>query len=309
MRYLTIVPVPGGGAHGLAALGRAAPWFPGVGLALGAVLVGVERLTSTVFSPLLAALLTVTVWKVLTGGLHLDGLADCLAGLAGRDAAHRLGIMRDSRLGAFGAIGLILFLLLEIGALVELPADARWRALLVLPAVGRATPPLLARCFASARVEGQGATFRDGLRAGAAPLGLALAVAPHGLVPVVVPGLREMAMGRWDGLTAEQIQEREPAAFADWMARVGEFAFPEGESAADLLARAWPAFEAIVAAHEGKAVAVVAHGGTNRALLCAALGLPLARLLALGQDYGALSVLARVGARWELRRLNEHAVL
>ena len=133
--------------------------------------------------------------------------------------------------------------------------------------------------------------------------------APHGLVPVVVPSLREMAMGRWDGLTAEQIQEREPAAFADWMARVGEFPFPEGESVADLLARAWPAFEAIVAAHEGEAVAVVAHGGTNRALLCAALGLPLARLLALGQDYGALSVLARIGARWELRRLNEHAVL
>src|SRR5213082_2906249 len=177
MRYLTIVPVPGREAHGLAPLGRAAPWFPVVGLALGAALVGVERLTSAVFSPLLAALLTVTVWKVLTGGLHLDGLADCLDGLAGRDAAHRLGIMRDSRLGAFGAIGLILFLLLEIGALVELPADARWRALLVLPAVGRATPPLLARCFASARVEGQGATFRDGLRAGAAPLGLALAVA------------------------------------------------------------------------------------------------------------------------------------
>jgi alpha-ribazole phosphatase len=133
--------------------------------------------------------------------------------------------------------------------------------------------------------------------------------APHGLVPVVVPSLREMAMGRWDGLTAEQIQEREPTAFADWMARVGEFPFPEGESVADLLARAWPAFEAIVAAHDGEAVAVVAHGGTNRALLCAALGLPLARLLALGQDYGALSVLARVGGRWELRRLNEHAVL
>ena len=133
--------------------------------------------------------------------------------------------------------------------------------------------------------------------------------APHGLVPVVVPSLREVAMGRWDGLTAEQIQEREPAAFADWMARVGEFPFPGGESVADLLARAWPAFEAIVAAHEGEALVVVAHGGTNRALLCAALGLPLARLLALGQDYGALSVLARIGARWELRRLNEHAVL
>lgn len=133
--------------------------------------------------------------------------------------------------------------------------------------------------------------------------------ARHGLAPVVLPGLREMAMGRWDGLTAEEIQRREPEAFADWMARVGEFPFPEGESVSDLLARAWPAFEAIVAAHAGDAIAVVAHGGTNRALLCAALGLPLGRLLALGQDYGALSVLARVGQRWELRRLNERAVL
>ncbi len=133
--------------------------------------------------------------------------------------------------------------------------------------------------------------------------------APHGLAPVVVGALREMAMGRWEGLRAEEIRRREPAAFADWMARVGEFPFPEGESVADLEARAWPAFEAIVRAHAGEAVAIVAHGGTNRALLCAALGLPRARLLALGQDYGALTVLARVGARWELRRLNERAVL
>src|SRR5437764_961845 len=132
---------------------------------------------------------------------------------------------------------------------------------------------------------------------------------PHGLTPTVIPQLREMAMGRWEGRTAAEIRESDPTAFADWMARIGEFPFPEGESVPDLRARAWPAFEAIVAAHEGEAVAVVAHGGTNRALLCAALGLPLARLLALGQDYGALSVLARIGARWELRRLNEHAVL
>ena len=177
VRYLTIVPLPGRAAHGAPALGRAASWFPFVGLGLGLVLAGVERVTSVVFPPPLAALLTVTAWKVLTGGLHLDGLADCLDGLAGKDAEHRLRIMRDSRIGAFGAIGLILFLLLETVAVAELPAGVRWRALLVLPAVGRATPPLLARCFASARVEGQGATFRDGLRAGAAPLGLALAVA------------------------------------------------------------------------------------------------------------------------------------
>jgi len=133
--------------------------------------------------------------------------------------------------------------------------------------------------------------------------------APHGLTPVVVPALREMAMGRWDGLTAEEIRAREPGAFADWMSRVGEFPFPGGESVPDLAARAWPAFEAIVAAHAGRALAIVAHGGTNRALLCLALGLGLGRLLALGQDYGALSLLERDAAGWRLARLNERPVL
>ena len=133
--------------------------------------------------------------------------------------------------------------------------------------------------------------------------------APHGLAPVPVPALREMAMGRWDGLTAAEIRAREPEAFVDWMARVGEFPFPEGESVPDLVRRAWPAFEAIVAAHAGASIAIVAHGGTNRALLCRALGLPLGRLLAFGQDYGALSVLERAGEGWALRRLNERPVL
>jgi len=133
--------------------------------------------------------------------------------------------------------------------------------------------------------------------------------APHGLIPNVVPALREMDMGRWDGLTASQIREREPEAFADWMARIGEFPFPEGESVPDLLARVAPAFDAIVAAHAGRPIAIVAHGGPNRALLCRALGLPLARLLAFGQDYAALSILEEASGGWALRRLNERPML
>ncbi len=133
--------------------------------------------------------------------------------------------------------------------------------------------------------------------------------APHGLTPVELPALREMAMGRWDGLTAAEIWAREPEAFADWMARVGEFPFPEGESVPDLVARAVPAFEALVAAHAGQAIAVVAHGGTNRALLCHAFGLPLGRLLAFGQDYGALTVLQAGPRGWALHRLNERPML
>jgi broad specificity phosphatase PhoE len=129
--------------------------------------------------------------------------------------------------------------------------------------------------------------------------------APHGLVPTAVPALREMAMGRWDGLTSAEIQAREPEAFTTWMADVGSFAFPDGESVGDLLARAWPAFLQIVRGHRGEAVAIVAHGGTNRALLCTALGLPTTRLLSLGQDYGAVSILEGDEHGWRIHRLNE----
>jgi len=65
-----------------------------------------------------------------------------------------------------------------------------------------------------------------------------LIAAAHRLSPQIVPALREMAMGRWEGLTAEEIQSREPDAFREWMKRIGEFPFPEGESVPDLLARA-----------------------------------------------------------------------
>jgi broad specificity phosphatase PhoE len=129
--------------------------------------------------------------------------------------------------------------------------------------------------------------------------------ASRGLVPVPVPALREMAMGRWEGLTAEEIRAREPEAFATWMSRVGEFPFPEGESVPDLVARAWPAFEKLVEAHAGAPFAIVAHGGTNRAILCRLLGLPLDRLLAFGQGYGALTVIERAHGRWSVCRLNE----
>ena len=127
---------------------------------------------------------------------------------------------------------------------------------------------------------------------------------PHGLITVETPALREFAMGQWEGLTAEQIRARDAAAFETWMADVAGYQFPGGESLAQLSLRAWPAVERIVAAHPGGSVAIVAHGGTNRLILCRALALDPGRLLALGQDYASLSVLERSGARWTLRLLN-----
>ena len=182
LRYLTIVPIPGG-APSREGPGASAAWFPVVGLAIGALLVLVDRATTALFAPLLAALLVVTAWKLVTGGLHLDGIADCLDGLVGRDPAHRLAIMRDSHIGAFGAVGLILFLLLEVAAVSGIDARARWRALLVAPVVGRAMPPLLARMFAAAP-SGHGARFRAEL----GPAGPAVATAIAVVVALGVLG-------------------------------------------------------------------------------------------------------------------------
>lgn len=127
---------------------------------------------------------------------------------------------------------------------------------------------------------------------------------PHGLTPIALPELREFAMGRWEGLTAEEIRGLDGAAFATWMADVAGYRFPGGESLVELAARAWPAFERIVATHAGGSIAIVAHGGTNRLILCRALGLAADRLLALGQDYASLSVLGQSEKGWTLRVLN-----
>jgi adenosylcobinamide-GDP ribazoletransferase len=216
VRYLTVVPLGRGTPHrGIGALGRAAPWFPVVGLGLGAVLALTEQVTHRIFPSLLAALLTVTAWKLLTGGLHLDGLADCLDGLVGVDAEQRLRIMSDSRIGAFGAVGLILFLLLELVALSELGPSLRWRTLVAAPVVGRATPALLACCFVAARGQGQGASFGAGVQPRAVPLafGLAavvtgLALGLVGLVALLVAGLVSLTLGwffsrRLGGITGD----------------------------------------------------------------------------------------------------------
>jgi adenosylcobinamide-GDP ribazoletransferase len=185
IRYLTIVPVRAPAGDEVGGLGRAAAWFPVVGLGLGALIAVVDTLTVQWFSASVSAVLTVAAWKIVTGGLHLDGLADCLDGLMGSDRERRLAIMRDSRIGSFGALGLILVLALEIASVAELPPTVRWRLLLLAPAVGRVVPPVLARLFDAARPEGQGAAFAASV--GAVGSSIALVVAAAAAVLVLGP--------------------------------------------------------------------------------------------------------------------------
>lgn len=173
IRFLTIVPVPGREARGPRALGLAAWWFPVIGLGMGVGLAGLDRGLSPLLPPFLLAAVVWAAWKVLTGGIHLDGLADCLDGLAGRHPRQRIAIMRDSRIGVFGAAGLVLGALLALAALADFPPAARWRLLLLAPAVGRLMPLLVGPCFAPATPgRGAGAPFLSGLSGWAGPVHL-----------------------------------------------------------------------------------------------------------------------------------------
>jgi adenosylcobinamide-GDP ribazoletransferase len=192
VRFLSIVPVRGREVGGPGALGRAAWWFPAIGLALGGGLMVADRVLAAVVPPLLSAGLVVAVWKVSTGGIHLDGLADCLDGLAGANAERRLAIMRDSRIGVFGALGLVLCLLMACAALSGTPAAARAPILLLAPAVGRLTPLLVGlRARPATPGRGLGAAFLAGLPRAAGPVWLAALL----VLAWLLLGLTGAAMG------------------------------------------------------------------------------------------------------------------
>lgn len=113
-------------------------WFPLVGLFLGALLAVSDLLFSVILADSVVNLLLIVVLVILTHGLHLDGLADTIDGIAGgRTAADRLAIMRDPHIGAIGVIGLILALGLRYVGLMALPQAERLSILICMPAVGR----------------------------------------------------------------------------------------------------------------------------------------------------------------------------
>ena len=104
-------------------------WYPFVGCLLGLLLVGVERFLAQVFSSSVTSMCVMLILIGVTRGLHQDGLADMVDGLAGgRTPQARLAIMRDSHIGAIGATGLFLVLGLRFAGLTALPVGEIGRA-------------------------------------------------------------------------------------------------------------------------------------------------------------------------------------
>jgi phosphoserine phosphatase len=124
----------------------------------------------------------------------------------------------------------------------------------------------------------------------------------------VEPGLLEIDYGAWEGLTAAECRARDPERRAAWEADPFETRCPDGESGADVAARAFPVLEALetwLAADRARCAVAVAHNHVNRLRLCSLLGWPLAEYrMRIGQDPGAYSLVTFGGRMPVVRRLN-----
>jgi len=136
MAFLTVIPVATAEGTSGERLGRA--YFPAVGALLGLVAGIAFALAAPVTSPLIAAVAATAVMAVLTGALHLDGLADAADGLfGGGDIARRLEVMRDSRVGSFGLVAVVLILVGDVAALASMSAPRAIVALVIAGALSR----------------------------------------------------------------------------------------------------------------------------------------------------------------------------
>lgn len=175
------------------AIGRSASMFPVVGALVGAAEVLVLWMCRRAMPPTLTATVIVLTGIVLTGALHLDGLADMTDGFGGgRSREDVLRIMRDHQIGTYGAITLIVILLLQISAIASLiERDVAGRFLVVAPAASRWAMVLLGRRLPYARPDaGLGRALTDHVRDRDVWTSTALVVA---IATIVV---------RWSGLVS-----------------------------------------------------------------------------------------------------------
>ncbi|HEY8471147.1 MAG TPA: adenosylcobinamide-GDP ribazoletransferase [Natronosporangium sp.] len=201
---------PGGGD-----LTAAGGYFPLVGAIVAAIGIGVWAAVDALVGPVAAAVASVLATAAVTGAFHEDGLADTVDGFwGGATPQQRLEVMRDSRLGTYGAVALTGDLLLRIGLLVPLDLLDVARVLVAGHVIGRAAPLVLAAWLPPARSEGQGVRMsvvnRGGAVLAAATVTVAAVAAAGWWAPAVVgaaalavAAVRRAARRRIGGVTGD----------------------------------------------------------------------------------------------------------
>lgn len=163
LAFLTVLPVASADGAPGRRLGRA--FFPVVGILLGILAGGAFWGASALAGPLLGAVAALAALAVLTGGMHLDGLADCADGLLVQGTRERrLDVMRDPRLGSFGVVALVLLLLAGAAALARLDPRTAVVALVTAGAFSRLAMLALVVTLPYVRSQGLGTAAAGGGR-------------------------------------------------------------------------------------------------------------------------------------------------
>ncbi|EMB4081180.1 adenosylcobinamide-GDP ribazoletransferase [Klebsiella aerogenes] len=142
--FITRIPVPQKWSDGVefSQYGRGVPWFPVVGLIVGVLAaLGYMAVSQTGGGISIGAVAWVLALVLLTGGFHLDGLADTCDGVfSARTRERMLEIMRDSRLGTYGGLAIVFCILIKVAAVISLahlPVNSLFTLLVCVPIVGR----------------------------------------------------------------------------------------------------------------------------------------------------------------------------
>jgi adenosylcobinamide-GDP ribazoletransferase len=205
LQFLTVISVPWRREIQAAQLGKSAGFFPLVGAFIGGILVGLNYLFDLGLPPAVTRVLLLVILVVLTGGLHLDGLADTCDGLGGyRSVAERRRIMRDSRIGGYGVIGIVLLLLVKYIALIHIPDELMVSTLMLMPVASRWAVVYAIFTHPYARSSGLGKDIKKGtgwpqftLATIIAVAAAALSLWPVGLAIWLIIGLVAFVLAAW----------------------------------------------------------------------------------------------------------------
>ncbi len=164
LRFLTIVPVPGLPAMDEESIVQSMAVFPVAGLVLGAAGAAAGWAAGWLWGDGVRAVVVMAAGTLLTAGLHLDGVADsCDALFSWRPRERMLEIMKDSRIGAMGALGLLVVVLMKVAAFAAL-GKYWWVGALLAPLWGRWADIYGIFWFPAAAEGGMGRTFHDQVR-------------------------------------------------------------------------------------------------------------------------------------------------
>lgn len=161
LEFLTSIPLPGKREVSPEQLGRATAFFPLVGLIIGLVLAGLNWLLNLILPTEVVSALLIAALVIITGALHLDGMADTCDGIGGhKTAEERRRVMRDSRTGAFGVVGIAVVLLIKYVALNNTPPVFMISILFFVPTVSRWAMVYALFAFRYAQEQGLGTAFK-----------------------------------------------------------------------------------------------------------------------------------------------------